>query len=114
MERLFDLTLLEQTAMGNRDFMKKMIQMFVDQTPELMNEMQQHLSENDWEQLGAKAHKLKPSIDLMGITALKQEIRNIEYFAKNKENLEILPSKLQHLTEQLNIALEQLKNEWLG
>ena len=114
MERLFDLTLLEQTAMGNRDFMKKMIQMFVDQTPELMNEMQQHLSENDWEQLGAKAHKLKPSIDLMGITALKQEIRNIEHFAKNKENLEILPSKLQHLTEQLNIALEQLKNEWLG
>ncbi len=114
MENLFDLSLLEQTAMGNRDFMKKMIQMFVDQTPGLMNEMQQHLSQQQWEQLGAKAHKLKPSIDLMGIAPLKQEIRDIEQFAKNGENLEILPSKITHLSQILTEALHQLKNEWLG
>jgi HPt (histidine-containing phosphotransfer) domain-containing protein len=94
--------------------MKKMIQMFVEQTPALTTEMQQHLAQQQWEQLGAKAHKLKPSIDLMGIASLKQEIRDIEQFAKNGENLEILPSKVAHLTQTLTEALQQLKDEWLG
>ncbi|HCQ30416.1 MAG TPA: hypothetical protein DIU39_09030 [Flavobacteriales bacterium] len=114
MEKLFDLTLLEQTAMGNQEFMQKMIQMFVDQTPVLLTEMQTCIANNDWAQLGAKAHKLKPSIDLMGIAQLKQEIRDIEQFAKNNENLEILPSKVNHLTEILNQTLAQLQQEYLA
>jgi HPt (histidine-containing phosphotransfer) domain-containing protein len=114
MEKLFDLTLLEQTAMGNKEFMIKMVQMFVDQTPVLLTEINDHLTNNDWEQLGAKAHKLKPSIDLMGIAQLKQEIRDIEQFAKNNENLEILPAKVNHLTEILNKTLDQLQQEFLS
>lgn len=55
-----------------------MIGLFMETMPPAVLEMKQHLSDKNWAALGAVAHKIKPSIDTMGIDLLKEDIRSIE------------------------------------
>ena len=109
--KLYNLTLLEKTAMGNKDFMNKMIQMFIMQTPPLVDEIKSHLSNKEWGDIKSKAHKIKPSIDLMGIESLKTDIRSIEEYSLNQTNLDLLPSLIEKLDNTLSSVYLQLKQE---
>jgi PAS domain S-box-containing protein len=75
---LYDLSNLKAIAKGNDSFVIKMVNLFKEQAPATMDEMEEAYTHNDFEKVNKLAHRLKPSIDNMGITALKEVIREIE------------------------------------
>jgi hypothetical protein len=62
--------------------------------------------------MGAIAHKIKPSIDNLYITSLKQIIRDIEKAGKEKSNTSELADKIELVSNTINIIVEQLQNEF--
>ncbi len=92
---LYDLTNLNTISGGNESFIKKMLTIFCEQTPQLMQDMQVAFTANDLEKMGAIAHKIKPSIDNLAINSLIQVIRDIETAGKSKLKTDDLPNKLQ-------------------
>ncbi len=79
---LYNLTKLRDISRGNTDFLYKMIGIFAEQTPATLHDMQTALAAAQWEKLSKLAHRIKPGIDNMGITALTTVIRDIEARAK--------------------------------
>jgi HPt (histidine-containing phosphotransfer) domain-containing protein len=108
-EQLYSLDQLEALASGDVAFVNKMVEMFIQMAPESVDRMLTALAEDDLEDLGAAAHKVKPSIDMMGIVSLKQKIRDLEQWGKNRTNVELLPTLLDEVIETLNNVVQQLR-----
>ena len=77
-EPVYDLSQLIAISRGNELFVKKMVDIFCDQTPVMLKAMLDAYYANDLEKMGEIAHKLKPSIDNLRIAAVTQKIREIE------------------------------------
>ena len=108
-DKLYSLDQLEALASGDSAFVNKMVDMFIQMAPESINTMITALAEDKLEDLGAAAQKVKPSFDMMGITTLKQPIRDLEQWGKNRTNVESIPGLLEEVTEVLNNVVQQLK-----
>jgi PAS domain S-box-containing protein len=83
-ECLYDLTNLKTISGGNEVFIKKMLHIFCDQTPQMVIDMLAAYNLKEFEKMGSLAHKIKPSIDNLAINSLKQVVRDIETAGKTK------------------------------
>jgi HPt (histidine-containing phosphotransfer) domain-containing protein len=102
-----DLTELKEMAMGNEEFVQKMIHVFLETTQESLTELLDAFEKGDFDTVSTLAHKIKPSIDIMGIKALQDPIRAIETNAKaTGDQLAGLVPKLDHV---LSSVFDELK-----
>jgi HPt (histidine-containing phosphotransfer) domain-containing protein len=109
-EKLYDLEQLNAIASGNEEFVIKMVNMFLEMTPELVGRIEAGLQTQDWPEVRSAAHKMKPSVDMMGIKSLHDVVRSIEGNAKTESNLEQIPELYFKLSETLENVYEQLRN----
>lgn len=77
---LYDLTPLKNMSRGNETFVAKMIEIFIQLAKENIATFESALLTDDVETIKKYAHKIKPSIDQMGITSLKEVVRKIEKY----------------------------------
>jgi PAS domain S-box-containing protein len=101
---LYDLTKLEAIARGNTSFVNKMVNLFKEQAPATMLEIEEAYAQQNFEKVGKLAHRLKPSIDNMGISSLKETIRDMETNAVaygHSEKLSLLISETRNCIQQV-------------
>jgi len=110
--KLYDLSMIETISGGDESFLKKMMQIFVDTMPQSMQEIQVELKKQDWEKVGKLAHKMKSTIDSMGIEQLKEDIRTIEQNGKKKEGLEIMPGLIDKVIAVLKQCISEVKRDF--
>lgn len=103
-EKLVDLSKLETATGGNSDFMSKMIKLFVDDTPPQLESMKLALDNHDQETVSNLAHKLKPSIEMVGCPELGTLVRQVE--ARNGNSFQ---SDADLLIESIDLLINQLK-----
>jgi len=111
-ERLYDLSYLRANSNGDEGFVLKIVQGFLKHTPEALDKMNQHLENEEWERVGAIAHRIKPSVDFIGLKSLKKIIRLIESYAKEKKNLVEIPALVQKINEVCGRAMQQMREEF--
>jgi len=111
-KKLYDLSYLRAISRGNEVFVEKMVNMFIEQTPVLMVEMSEKYQQGDFIAMGAIAHKVKPSIDNMGIVSLKETIREIEKIGKAGAANDTLPGLLEKVSNNMGQVVEALQNEF--
>jgi HPt (histidine-containing phosphotransfer) domain-containing protein len=78
-----DLSFLYEIADGSDEFIVESIDMFMAQTPQLLQEIGQGIQDANWSVTGAAAHKLKPNLGFFGMHALQQMMGEIEGMAKS-------------------------------
>ena len=106
-----DLSYLISICDNDKTFKIEMIETFMNDIPPMINDMNESLSHKNWEEIGALAHKIKPSFTFMGINSAKQLLIDIEKDGKGKTNTEIMPDKLSELNRIMNFALEELSSQ---
>jgi HPt (histidine-containing phosphotransfer) domain-containing protein len=101
---LFDLSKLIQLSKGDDAFLEKVITLFIEQALLSLDDLHTALKKNDFGKIKSVAHKLKPSIDNVGIHSLKNTICKIENLALlNQPSPDFL-----HLINELNDTLKQV------
>ena len=78
---LYNLDKLKAMSRGNNDFVLKMISLFISQTNLSIEQFSTALSNYNYIEVSNIAHKIKPSIDNMGITLMTDNIRELEKVA---------------------------------
>lgn len=107
----YDLSMLHEMSRGNDDFVRKMIMLFLTSTPPALDQILQAYSQGDFQTVSKTAHRIKPSIDNMGILVIKDEIRLIEKLAvENPESPELVQS-ISKVKEVLNQVVTLLNKE---
>jgi CheY-like chemotaxis protein len=104
-ENLVDISRLEISTGNNQDFIRKMIALFIEDTPKQIEIFNEALSSDNWEQISKTAHKIKPSIDYVAVSKLQKQVRVIESGGDDKlflkEETINFVAKLARLISQL-------------
>jgi len=109
-EKLYSLSQLESLSGGDEVFVNKMVDMFLQLTPQTIEVLKESYAEDELETMGGAAHKIKPTIDMMGIEKIKQAVRDLEQYGKNRSHLELIPGILTEVCETLEKVVVQLEN----
>ncbi len=109
-DKMYNLEQIDMMSGGNAEFVDKMVNLFLELTPELLNRIKTGLIDSNYEEIKSAAHKMKPSIDMMGINLLRNEIRNIERLALEQGDVMSLKNAITYLDETLNKVMIQLRN----
>lgn len=102
-----NLSFLEGFAKGDKAKMKKYISMYLSTAPGVILEMISELEAKNWQNLRLKAHSIKPQVQYMGISQLKDILADIEDIILNDSDK--LP--LADLVKRAKILNDQAVSE---
>jgi HPt (histidine-containing phosphotransfer) domain-containing protein len=113
-----DLSYLRDMSGDSAEFIIEMIDMFKQQTPLYIEDLQQALLEKDWAKVASCAHKMKPTFSYVGREDAKEHMQLMEHSARDLNNIEELPKLflevqgfVEILYRQLDDAKESLEKE---
>ncbi len=107
---LYDLSKLKK--IGSEDFVKKMLQIFIKEVPPSATLIKVAYDGRDFATVKYLTHRIRPSIQNMGIEQLYNEVNEIENLADIEEAspmLERMIEKLETITHQV---AEKVKAEY--
>lgn len=106
-----DLTYLINASDNNAGFIKQMIDIFLKQTPEFLQELRTYHDNQDWENFRKVMHKMKPTIKMMGINELNKNIEFIETSVKQQQNLSEVTAHLTTIDTVCKASFKELQQE---
>jgi len=113
-----DLSFLYEIADGSDDFIVESIDMFAQQTPQLLEEIDKGISDQNWSLAGGAAHKLKPNLGFFGMHTLQQMMGDIEHLAKGGlPDPDVISQKFdaaKGMIEENLVRLQVIRAEKLG
>jgi PAS domain S-box-containing protein len=112
MSEYTDLSYLTKRTKNNVRLMNEMIELYLEQTPEVVARMIKSLDLKDWDSLYSAAHKMIPSFSIVGMHQDFEEMaRKIQNYAKAEENPEQLPELVFQLERACFMACQELKEK---
>jgi len=108
-DKVYDLSQLEELGGGDQEFVSMMVMTFLEHTPGQLEELKTAHSSGDLATMGAIAHKIKPNVDMFGINAITQDIRDLEQMGKNGISNDDTAAKMLKVEQELRVAFDQLK-----
>ena len=110
-----DLTFLYEIADGSDEFIVESITMFLDQSPQIMQEIDVALKAQDWATATASAHKIKANLGFFGMLNSQAIIQEIEHICKaGNPNPAEITAKFNEVSGIINaslLTLEKIKAE---
>lgn len=110
-QQLYDLSMIQSMSGGDEGFLKKMIRLFIETVPQNVKELTAAVSAENWEQTSKMAHKLKSTVDSMGIKSIKDDIRLVESNAKQQKDLAEIPNLVRKIEAVIHDCIEQLERQ---
>jgi len=110
-----DLTFLYEIADGSNEFIVESITMFIDQSPDILQELGNAITAGNWTEAALAAHKIKANLGFFGMLNSQALIQQIESACKdgtaNGPELMAKYNQVKSLISANLIALKQIKAE---
>ena len=108
-EKLINFKYLKDFAEGDDSFIKNMISIFLENTPETMAIILKSNKNDDIKTLKEEIHKLKSSISLLGISKASESIAIIENEIETNPLSEKRKEEVVYLNEICRLAIKELE-----
>ena len=100
-------TFNELKQMSGEDFINELIDAFLEDGPNMLNNMQAALETRDVESFSRNAHSLKTNANTFGALELGAQAKELEYMAR-ENNLDV-ENRLEVLRESFSAVAKELK-----
>jgi len=110
-EKLYTLKNLESISRGNAEFIEKMVRVFIDQIQEVVPNAEKAISSGDFPALSQIMHKIRPSIESMGIFSIIEDIKVLEQISSEDKDKEMIRSLFHKIRDTLLAAAQQLEED---
>jgi PAS domain S-box-containing protein len=108
-EKIYDLSMVNVIGKNNPAFVKTMIKLFLDTIPLDLKKLQDAATNEEWEKVGFTAHKMKSTIDSMGISTISNTIRKLELKGEMKETKETILAMVNDVSTVLEKVIAQMR-----
>jgi len=105
---------LEMFDADDPEFVRSIVEMFVNNTPVAIVAIQQAFEKNELETVRQQAHKLKPHFSFFGAAGLQQTFQTIENLAKENDHHEELHRLISCAQKNINLMVAQMKTDLLS
>ena len=107
-KRCINLGYIKKFTNSDPLLMEEMMQMYLDQIPPILNDMNSRLAKKDWAKLRATMHKLIPSFAIVGIDS---KYENIAKMVQDCASMFDQTGQISGLVLQLDTICNQACNE---
>jgi HPt (histidine-containing phosphotransfer) domain-containing protein len=102
---------LKEYAGGDAEVAMSLIEIFLKQVPESIQESEQAIAETNWNKVYRAAHKIKSSISVFKLDALYTLIQSIEENARDQNNLDKIPGQFAEFKKGCAMLIKSLNKE---
>ncbi len=110
MGKITDLSYLEMVSDGDEDFINQVVSSFIENNKEIVDKLQEEKEAENWQEMGRLIHKMKPSLEMVGLTPLKEKIISAEANLKSETNIPDTLPIVDEIIENCKQAIEELKD----
>lgn len=96
----------------DEDFVKQIISLFVEEVPGDIAQLKEGIQEKNFEKAYSFAHKTKPTLDLLGMDAAKEEILQIEQWTRDQGKKKEIKEIYKSLKDRVEAALQEVKKDF--
>ncbi len=108
---LLNFSRLKELYGDDNEYILDMMETFLTDALPDFSGFQALINTNDWVALSKLAHRLKPSLGMVGLTDLEKTMAEIENQARKQPEAESLQLLLNHVNAQLEIGVKEIKSE---
>lgn len=94
------------------EFVMQIITLFVTELPDDLKQIDLGIKEKDHKLAYSYAHKIKPSLDLLGMTVAHQEILEVEAWTKREGKRKEIEHTFESIQNQVDKAVKEIKKDF--
>jgi HPt (histidine-containing phosphotransfer) domain-containing protein len=98
----YNLSKVYALSDNDPEFVMQIISLFVTEVPQDLKQIEQGIKDKDHKQAYAYAHKIKPTLDLLGMTMAYEEILQVEEIEATFESIQ----------DQVDKAIKEIKKDF--
>jgi HPt (histidine-containing phosphotransfer) domain-containing protein len=106
-----DLSYLRMISKGNTSFEQKMLHTFIKQSAADVICLKQAIKNSDWDTMFLMAHKMKPSLQFVGLDILHGDLLSLEILAKQKIDIQKAAELVSAISNVIDMAISEVKEE---
>lgn len=107
--RTTNLDYVEEISGGDKDFKKELIEIFIKQIPEFLENMNKFLADNNFSELAKEAHTAKSSALIFRMEETGKLLKQIQLDAETNKT-ESIPEMIKTVQADLENASKELKS----
>ncbi|RTY93468.1 Hpt domain-containing protein [Flavobacterium sp. GT3R68] len=94
------------------EFVSEIINLFVTEVPMDLEQVKQGIEEKDYKMAYSFAHKIKPSLDLLGLNLAYEDILQIEAWSKTEGKKKEIKETFKSVANQVEKAVKEIKKDF--
>jgi len=112
LEKLYDLTMVHKMCWGNRDKILKLVEVFITQTSQLVEQIREGYNERNLVRIESAIHKIKPTLTYFGTVKIEFELLLIEALVDKEFWTIELKGKIETLDAVVKQTVDKMKNDF--
>lgn len=108
----YNLSKVYALSDDNSEFVIQVVTLFVTEIPEDLLEIKEGIKKNDHKHAYFHAHKIKPSLDLLGLKTAFEEILQLEAWAIAEGEKKEIKETFKSVKNQVDEAVKELKKDF--
>jgi len=108
----YNLSKVYALSDNDPEFVNQIIELFVTEVPEDMKQIDLGIKEKDHKLAYSYAHKIKPTLDLLGMTNAHQEILEVEAWTKAEGKRKEIEHTFESVKSQVEKAIKEIKKDF--
>ena len=108
----YNLAKVHELSDNDPEFVMQIITLFVTEVPQDMQQIDLGIKTKDHKLAYSYAHKIKPTLDLLGMTMAHQEILEVEAWAKREGKKKEIEATFESIKTQVEKAVKEIKKDF--
>jgi HPt (histidine-containing phosphotransfer) domain-containing protein len=108
----YNLSKVYALSDNDPEFVNEILLLFVSEVPQDLLQIKEGIKKKDHKHAYAYAHKIKPTLDLMGLNVAFEEILQIEAWTKTEGKKKDIQETFKSVKTQIKEAIKEIKKDY--
>lgn len=108
----YNLSKVYAISDNDPDFVKQILSLFLEEVPAEVKHVKEGLKEKDHSRVYAAAHKIKPTLDLLGMDLAYDDILAIEKWTKAEGRKKEIKEVVKNMRSLVKLAVKEVKKDY--
>jgi|SRR5215217_5878457 HPt (histidine-containing phosphotransfer) domain-containing protein len=108
----YNLSKVYAISDNDAEFVNEILTLFVNDVPEDLAQIKEGIKKKDHKHAYAYAHKIKPTLDLLGMTVAFEEILEVEAWTKAEGKRKDIEHTFDSIKTQVKEAIKEIKKDF--
>lgn len=108
----YNLSKVNELSDNDPDFARQIVILFMEEVPPELKNIKEGFKENDHKRVYQAAHKIKPTLDLLGIDQGYEDVLAIEAWTKTEGKKKEIKEVVKSLRHKVKQAMKELKKDF--